>query len=162
MAFPIVLKTYVEKINKVVSLFSKYHPDIVFNTDTSLAILKAKRDAYDQAINVRNETAIAFNNAILVVNTTEAELSKAESSFLVQVGERFTKDSDEYVWAGGTRQSEANEKRKATFEENQRLAKQRLEEETARIKAEKERFEAEMIALKAEVERLKAERDAQK
>ncbi len=160
MAFPVVSKTYVEKINKVVSLFSKYHPGIVFSTETSLDILKAKKDAYDLAIDVRNAAAIAFNNSILVVNSTEAELSKAESSFLVQAGERFTKDSDEYVWAGGTRQSEANEKRKATLEENQRLAKQRLEEENVRIKAEKDRFEAEMIALKAEVERLKAERDA--
>ncbi len=158
MALPIVLKTYVEKINKIVALFSKYHPDIVFNLDISLAILKAKRDAYDLAIDVRNEAAITLNNAILVVNTTEAELSKAESSFLVQVGERFTKDSDEYVWAGGTRQSEAIEKRKATLEENQRLEKLRVEAEAAKAQAEKERLEAEMVALRAEVERLRAEK----
>lgn len=162
MAFPVVLKTYVDKINKIISQFSKYHPDIVYNTDISLSILVAKKNAYDQAIDARNEAAIAFNNAILVMNSAEAELSKAESSFLVQTGERFSKNSDEYVWAGGTRQSEANEKRKATVEENQRLAKQRLEEEVAREKAEKERFEAEMIALKAEIERLKAEKDANK
>jgi hypothetical protein len=160
MAFLPVVKTYVEKIDKIINQFTKYHLGIVYKTDISLAILKAKRDAYDNAIDARNKAAAAFSEAINAMYAAQDDLSKQESSFLLHTGSHFTKDSNEYVWAGGIRQSESNDKRKATVEENQRLAKQRLEEETARIKAEKEQFEAEMVALKAEVERLRAERDA--
>lgn len=158
MAFPVVLKTYVEKVNKTIETFSKYHPGIVYTHETSLDMLITKRDAYDAAIDNRNAAAVVFDKSIVAMSKAEAELSKVESSFLTQTGDRFTKNSDEYVWAGGTRQSEANEKRKATFEENQRLEKERSEAANALAEAEKERMIAEMAALKAEVERLKAQK----
>lgn len=158
MAFPVVLKTYIEKINKTIETFSKYHPGIIYTSETSLDTLITKKNAYEAAIDARNDAAIVFSNTITAMYKAESELSKVDSSFLTQTGDRFTKNSDEYVWAGGTRQSDANEKRKATFEENQRLEKERLEAANALAEAEKERMIAEMAALKAEVERLKAQK----
>jgi hypothetical protein len=158
MAFPVVLKTYVEKISKIIVTFSKYHPGLVYTPETSLAVLIEKRDILDKLIDIRNEYAIKFSDSIMDVSKAEADLAKVESSFLTQTGDRFTKNSDEYVWAGGTRQSEAVEKRRVTLEENQRLEKLRIETEALQAKAEKERMEAEMAALKAEIERLKAQK----
>jgi hypothetical protein len=162
VAFPVILKTYVDKIANILAQFDKYHPSIVYTADTSADSLRAAMITYDTAIEVRNADAIKFSNSITALDNAAAELSKQESAFLLQTGARFTKDSNEYVWAGGTRQSEVNAKRQATIEENQRLEKIRLEEEAAKAKAEKERVDAEMVALRAEIERLRAEKDATK
>lgn len=158
MAFPVVLKTYVDKINKITTLFDKYHPDIVYKPDVSLSSLKAAKLVYEQAVDERNEAAVILSDKIAAMYLAQGNLSKQESSFLLLTGEQFTKDSNEYVWAGGIRRSDALEKRRLTVEENQRLAKQQAEEEAARVKAEKAQMEADMVALKAELERLKAEK----
>lgn len=160
MAFPVVLKTYVEKIKLMTDRFTKAHAGLVYNDDISLSQLIAKALKYEASIDARNAAAIAFSNSIDTMNQEEAELSKMESAFLMLTGIRFTKDSDEYVWAGGIRQSDANEKRKMTVIENQRLERLRVEAEADQAKAEKERLEAEMVSLKAEVERLRTEKMA--
>ena len=162
MAFPVILKTYVDKIANILAQFDKYHPGIVYTADTSADSLRAAMINYAATIEVRNAAAITFSDSIIAMDNAQAEVFKQESSFLLQTGARFTKDSNEYVWAGGIRQSEANAKRRMTIEENQRLEKIRLEEEALKAKAEKERLDAEMVALRAEVERLRAEKDATK
>lgn len=158
MALPVVSKTYFDSIKAITDQFDKYRPDVVYKPDVSLSTLKAANLIYEKAIDERNAAAAVLDEKIIALNIAQANVSKQESSFLVQTGEQFTKDSNEYVWAGGTRQSDANEKRKATLEETQRLAKLQAAEEAAKVEAEKAQLAAEMVALKAEVERLRAEK----
>jgi hypothetical protein len=125
MAILKVEKTTCEKFGKTIERFSKISPPIVFDENTSLALLAAANNKLNDAIDARNAAASVLNSAIIAMNAADDELTKLGSSFLLLTGNRFGKDSDEYVWAGGTRQSEAIEKAKMT-----RLEKQKAQGET--------------------------------
>ena len=114
MAIPKVEKTHCNKVQKTIERFSKISPPVVYDANTSLVLLDAANQKLDTAIDARNAAAVALSNAIVAMNNADDDLTKVESSFLLLTGNRFTKDSDEYVWAGGTRQSEAIEKGKMT------------------------------------------------
>jgi hypothetical protein len=124
MAILKVEKTACDKVQKTIDRFSKIDAQLAYDSNTSLAHLVTAKNKLEGAIDARNAAATAFDAAILAMNDADAELSKLVSSFLILTGNRFTKDSDEYVWAGGTRQSEAIEKAKMT-----RLDKKKAKEE---------------------------------
>lgn len=114
MAIPQVLKAQIEEVDLIIERFSKLNKPLVFNENTSLATLIAKRTQLNDAIDNRNAKATEFSESIVQMNDSDKDLIKNKSSFLVQVGQVYGKDSDEYVWAGGTRQSESLEKAKNT------------------------------------------------
>jgi hypothetical protein len=120
MAIPKVEKTHCKKVQKTIERFNKISPPVVYDANTSLVLLDAANQKLSNAIDVRNAAAVALSNAIIAMNEADDDLTKVESSFLLLTGNRFTKDSDEYVWAGGTRQSEAIEKAKTTRLDNKK------------------------------------------
>jgi hypothetical protein len=120
MAIPKVEKTHCKKVQKTIERFNKISPPVVYDENTSLVLLDAANQKLSNAIDVRNAAAVALSNAIIAMNEADDDLTKVESSFLLLTGNRFTKDSDEYVWAGGTRQSEAIEKAKTTRLDNKK------------------------------------------
>lgn len=121
MAILKVEKTACEKVQKTIERFSKISPPVVYDDNTSLAHLIAANNKLSNAIDARNAKAVEFDKAAIEVNDADDELSKLTSSFLLLTGNRFGKESDEYVWAGGTRQSESIQKAKATRLENQKV-----------------------------------------
>ena len=114
MAIPQVLKAQIEEVDLIIERFSKLNKPLVFNENTSLATLIAKRTQLNDAIDNRNAKATEFSESIVQMNDSDKDLIKNKSSFLVQVGQVYGKDWDEYVWEGGTRQSESLEKAKNT------------------------------------------------
>ena len=134
MAILQVEKGNCEKIQKTIDRFSKVSPPVVYDENTSLALLMAAKQKASDAIDARNAVAKAFDAAAIAMNEADAELSKMASSFMLLTGNRFTKDSDEYVWAGGTRQSESAEKAKMTRAMNQKAEEDRLKAEAAQKK----------------------------
>jgi hypothetical protein len=124
MAIIEVKKTACDKVQKTIDRFSKISPLVVYDENTSLSQLTAAHSRLNEAIDARNAAAAAFDKTVIAMNEADDVLTKQTSSFLLLTGNRFGKDSDEYVWAGGTRQSDAIQKAKIT-----RLEKQRAQEE---------------------------------
>ena len=152
-----VLKTLSEEVDLTIERFEKLEKPVVFNENCSTAILKTHNDEYKAAL----VEAAAATKALEAARTKRKEkltqLIQSKSSFLVQAGQKFTKNSDEYEWAGGTRQSEAIEKGRITRIERIQAEAERLKAEEDRLKAEAERQKAEEARLKAELESHKAE-----
>ncbi len=117
MATPLVSKGHIDEVDLIIGRFNKLSKPLVFNENTSLALLIAKRNQALNAIEDRNAKATQFDAAIGTMNNSDKELSKMQSSFLLQVGDFYGKNSDEYVWAGGVRQSDAIERAKLTRQE---------------------------------------------
>lgn len=121
MAIPQVSKTLCDETDVIIARFDKLAKPIVFNENTSLAILKAKNEQCKDIIDARNTAAEHLDACIIAVNNAEKELSKIRSSFMFQAGDVYGRNSDEFVWAGGIRQSEVIEKQKAKRQENQKI-----------------------------------------
>ena len=136
MAIVKVEKTACEKVQKIIERFSKISPSVVYDENTSLAQLTATNNKLSDAIDARNAAASVLDAAVLTMNAVSTELTTISSSFLLLTGNRFGKDSDEYVWAGGTRQSEAIDKAKNTRLTNQKAEEERLKAEEAKKKKE--------------------------
>ena len=117
MATPLVSKGHIDEVDLIIERFNKLSKPVVFNENTSLALLIARRNQAHAAIEDRNDKATQLDASIVVMNNSDKELSKIQSAFLLQVGAVYGKNSDEYVWAGGVRQSEAIEKAKLTRQE---------------------------------------------
>jgi hypothetical protein len=126
MAILQVEKTHYEKVQKTIERFGKISPPVVYDDNTSLALLTAANTKLNDAIDARNAAAVVLSNSISAMNDADDELTKLESSFRLLTGNRFGRESDEYVWAGGTRQSEGIEKAKLT-----RLEKQKTQAQVA-------------------------------
>ncbi|MBL7816987.1 MAG: hypothetical protein JNL70_18330 [Saprospiraceae bacterium] len=118
MAYTQVSTTQHDDIQLMIERFQKLNLPFEFNDKTSLAILIAKNKAYKASIEKKNATLEQADADTLDLKEKEADVVKARSSFRTQIGELYGKDSDEYVWAGGVRQSESIEKAKATRMEN--------------------------------------------
>jgi hypothetical protein len=147
MAFPQLSLSYYEDIKLMSDRFKKAYPTLVFNDNTSLFGLDTVNEAFKSATETRNDLAVKLDAAIIDTPEKQAALEKYAASFKIQVGEKFGKESDEYVWAGGIRPSEIAEKVRRTREEN----KLEREANAATRKAEKAQEKANE-ALKAAAE----------
>lgn len=152
-----VVKTIITEVDLTLERYGKLEKPVVFNENCSTLTLKADRDAAQAALDEEEAAAKALEAATAKKKEKLQKLVKAKSSFMVQAGQKFTKDSDEYVWAGGTRQSEAIERARITRIEKAHAEAERQKAEEERLKAEAERQKTEEAGLKVEMERQKAE-----
>jgi N-acetylneuraminic acid mutarotase len=124
MAYSKVSTAQYDEINLMIERFQKLNKPFEFNENTSLAKLIAINAEYKAAIDAKNTSLEQVDKDTAKLNEKDSALTKIRSSFRMQIGDLYGKDSDEYVWAGGIRQSEALEKAKAT-----RLERLKAEEE---------------------------------
>ena len=116
MAYPQVSTTHYDEVKLMIDRFSKINDPLVFNENTSLAIVTAKNEKLGVTVKAQNEAAANLDTCTESYWQSDDELTKAVSSFRIQVGERYGKESDEYVWAGGVRPSEVRAKAAMTRE----------------------------------------------
>lgn len=128
MAYSKVSTAQYDEVTLMIERFQKLNKPFEFNENTSLAKLIAKTAAYKAAIDAKNATLEQADKDTATLNEKDSELTKIRSSFKMQIGDLYGKDSDEYVWAGGVRQSEALEKAKAT-----RLERLKAEEDKNKV-----------------------------
>lgn len=124
MAYSKVSTAQYDEVNLMIERFQKLNKPFEFNANTSLAKLVTTNNEYKAAIDTKNATLAQADEDTLVLSEKDSALAKMRISFRIQIGDLYGKDSDEYVWAGGVRQSEALEKAKAT-----RLERAKAEEE---------------------------------
>ena len=151
------LDTYDE--NKLmIDRFKDSKGDYHYNDKTNLIGFEAANEAYKLSILNRNDYATKFDAAVIEVPEKLSALQQYAASFKTQTAETFTKESDEYVRAGGIRPSETAAKIEATRAEN-KLAREAV---TAVRKAEAAREKAEAAILKMEEAKQKNEKNKAK
>ncbi|MEY4937290.1 MAG: hypothetical protein RIS64_3649 [Bacteroidota bacterium] len=108
---------------KRVTLLSKLHETFVYSNDTSLASYQAAVEAVRRAAEAKNAQIERLNKSSDDYNAAVANMEKQLSNLRTLIGINKGKNSDEYVFAGGVRQSEVIAQAQQTRKQNEAAQK---------------------------------------
>ena len=96
-----------EEHKKRVTLLNKLQERFVYSNETSLAVYEAAVEAIKTAADAKNIQIDALNQATDDYNAAVAKAEKVIANLRTLIGVDKGKNSDEYVFAGGVRQSDS-------------------------------------------------------
>jgi hypothetical protein len=116
------LKVYNDH-KKRVTLLAKLHDPFAYSQETSLAHYEAAVESIRRTAEAKNAQVDLLNKATEDYNAAIAKAEKQLSNLRTLIGVDKGKNSDEYVFAGGVRQSEVIAQAQQTRKQNEAAQK---------------------------------------
>jgi hypothetical protein len=123
MPFLKINPKYFAEHQKRVTLLSKLNDPLIYSKEMSLAIYQSSVEALKATTDAKNKQLEILNALTLEHNAALAKADKDLSTLRAFIGADKGKNSEEYVFAGGIRQSDAIEQARQTRKQKQQTLK---------------------------------------